>query len=56
VGGGENGGAGEREDVGLGVGRPDEGEAGDKLVLEKKLGGRKRMGCGPAGDYASPHS
>jgi hypothetical protein len=56
VGGGENGGAGEREDAGLGVGRADTQEEGEKEVGEKNWGEKeeREWGCGPAGGHASP--
>jgi hypothetical protein len=42
VGGGENRGAGEREDAGLGVGRVAAREEGGKRSGGRKLGGRGR--------------
>jgi hypothetical protein len=59
VGGGENGGAGEREDAGLGVGRADTREEGEKRSRRKKLGGKRRKRMGGAGQLGAtrhPHS
>jgi hypothetical protein len=53
VGGRENGGAGEREDADLGVGRAAAQEEGGKRSGGRKLGGRERKRMGGAGQLGA---
>jgi hypothetical protein len=56
VGGGENGGAGEREYASLGVGRATALEEGGKRSGGRKMGGRGRKRMGGAGHVSPPRS